>query len=78
MEEEENSSPFFQFSRARLTRAFVDVFEKERKKNNKTSVYRLGRTGRLCPKGMPFFRFQVFERVGVSPLKYMKKKGNLS
>ena len=78
MEEEENSSPFFQFSRARLTREFVDVFEKERKKNNKTSVYRLGHTGRLCPKGKPFSRFQVLERIGVSPLKYMKKKGNLS
>ena len=78
MEEEENSSSFFQFSRARLTREFVDVFEKSEKKINKTSVYRLGHTGRLCPKGMPFFRFQVFERVGVSPLKYMKKKGNLS
>ena len=77
MQEEENSSSFFQFSRARLTREFVDVFEKNEKKN-KTSVYRLVHTGRLCPKGMPFFRFQVFERVAVSPLKYMKKKGNLS
>ena len=29
--EEENSSSFFQFSRARLTRDFVDVFEKNEK-----------------------------------------------
>ena len=60
--EEENSSSFFQFSRSALVLArsphsrFRRCLWKERKNNNnKTSVYRLGHTGRLCPKGMPFF-----------------------
>ena len=73
--EEEDSSSFFRFSRARLTREFVDVFEKNEKNNNKMSVYRLGHTGRLCPKGMPFF--QVSGR-GFTIEVYEKESGNLS
>ena len=29
-------------------------------------------TGRSRPKGVPFFRLQVNEKVGISPLKYRK------
>ena len=33
--------------------------------------------GRLQPKGVPFFRFQVYERVGISLVEVYERIGNL-
>ena len=35
-------------------------------------------TGRLRPKGVPFFRLQVHERVGISVVEVYGREGNLS
>ena len=34
-------------------------------------------TGRLCPKGVPFFRRQLYERVGISLGEVHERVGNI-